>query len=135
MKMYTTPEQTAKLIELGFEKPKSISGYYQRGPYEYDAETNTKMVVYNDTQYPIYAYSIGELIEILPKTIIHEIWWGGYKGKEGVWGLRIDTSGTEYGWDISYERPHSAHLYREGRSELIDALYDMIVKLKEEGVI
>jgi hypothetical protein len=24
MKQYTTPEQTAKLIELGFEKPKTI---------------------------------------------------------------------------------------------------------------
>lgn len=50
-------------------------------------------------------------------------------------GLRIDTNGTEYGWYISYERDHSAHLYLEGRGELIDALYDMIVKLKEEGVI
>ena len=25
MRQHTTPEQTAKLIELGFEKPKSIS--------------------------------------------------------------------------------------------------------------
>lgn len=72
---------------------------------------------------------------MLPMAITHEIWFGKDKGKEGVWGLRIDTSGTEYGWDISYERPHSAHLYREGRSKLVDALYDMIVKLKEEGVI
>jgi hypothetical protein len=77
MKQYTNESQTAKLIELGFEKPKSISGYCQRGPYENDAETNTKMVVYDDTQHPIYAYSIGELIEKLPLYRIEfdmEIW-------------------------------------------------------------
>lgn len=116
MKHYTSSKQTAKLIELGFEKPKSIVGH--DGYWGYD-----------------YAYSIGELIEILPKTIIHEIWWGEEKGMEGVWGLCIDTEATDYGWDVTYTRNSSAYLYRVGRTELIDALYDMIVKLKEEGVI
>lgn len=116
MKQYTTTEQTAKLIELGFENPKSI----------------VEGELYSDIY---FAYSIGELIEILPMAITHEIWWGGYKGKEGVWGLRIDTCGTEYAWEVSYERDHTAHLYLEGRTELIDALYDMLVRLKEEGVI
>lgn len=111
MKQYTTPEQTAKLIELGFEKPKSISGYCQRGPYEYDAETNTKMVVYDDTQYPIYYYSIGELIEILG----------------GVSELEITRFGS--GW-AAYD-----DLRAFSSKELIDTLYDMIIKLKEEGVI
>jgi hypothetical protein len=69
MKLYTNESQTAKLIELGFEKPKSISGYYTKPPYEYDAKTNSKIVVYDDTQYPIYAYSIGELLSILPSNI------------------------------------------------------------------
>ena len=117
--MFTNSDQTAKLIELGFKKPKSEVKAEQAGDYAW----------YNP------AYSIGELIEMLPMAITHEIWWGGYRGKEGVWGLRIDTCGTEYGWDISYEREHSAPLYLEGRSELVDALYDMAVKLKEEGVI
>lgn len=80
-------------------------------------------------------YSIGELIEMLPKAITREIWWGGYRGKEGVWGLQIQTYGTEYCCAVSYVREHSACLYLEGRSELIDALYDMCVKLKEEGII
>ena len=53
MKQHTTPDQTAKLIELGFEKPSSISSVE-----------------------PIYgiggisvakAYNIGELIEMLPR--------------------------------------------------------------------
>jgi hypothetical protein len=119
MKQYTTPEQTAKLIELWFEKPKSMNG------------------VYNGCQFaPTPAYSIGELIEILPKIIETEIWWGDEKGKIGVWGLRIDTEGVEYMWTITYERDHSANLGVVGAGEeLIDALYDMVIKLKEEGVI
>lgn len=58
MKQNTTPEQTAKLIALGFEKPKSIVGH--DGYWGYD-----------------YAYSIGELIEKLPLYRIEfdlEIW-------------------------------------------------------------
>lgn len=119
MKQYTSPEQTAKLIELGFEKPKSMNG------------------VYNGCQFaPTPAYSIGELIEILPKIIETEIWWGDEKGKIGVWGLRIDTEGVEYMWTITYERDNSANLCVVGAGEeLIDALYDMAIKLKEEGVI
>lgn len=58
MKQYTNESQTAKLIELGFEKPKSIVGH--DGYWGYD-----------------YAYSIGELIEKLPLYRIEfdmEIW-------------------------------------------------------------
>ena len=117
MKQFTTPEQTAKLIELGFEKPQG----YAEGE------------CYSDI-YP--AYSIGELIEMLPKTIEYEIWWGNEKGEKGYWGLRIDTDCTEYMWTITYQRSHSAPLGIVGAGdELIDALYDMILKLKEEGMI
>lgn len=119
MKLYTDEFQTAKLIELGFEKPKS--------------EVRSEGGIF--TSNARKAYSIGELIEMLPACIVHPIWWGDEIGEEGVWGLRIDSGGTEYGWDVSYERYNSAYLYREGRSDLTDALYDMIVTLKEEGVI
>lgn len=121
MKQYTTPEQTAKLIELGFEKPKM-------------AAPALKWVDGEPTFEP--QYTIGELIEMLPKTIEHEIWWGNEKGEKGYWGLRIDTDCTEYMWTITYQRSHSAPLGIVGAGEeLIDALYEMIVKLKEEGVI
>ena len=117
MKQHTTPDQTAKLIELGFEKPKSISGYCQRGPYEYDAESNTKMVVYDDTQYPIYAYSIGELIEKLPTIVDYFTLWIGRDERSNQWFVKY----------------HPRTLVVD--EELLDALYAMIVKLKEEGVI
>lgn len=120
MKQYTSEDQTAKLIELGFDKPKM-------------AAPALKWVDGVPTFEP--QYTIGELIEMLPMTITDKIWWGEDKGQGGVWGLRIDTNGTEFMWAVSYERDHSAHLYLEGRTELIDALYDMVIKLKEEGTI
>lgn len=96
MKQFTTQEQTAKLIELGFDKPGSIASVE-----------------------PIYgmggisvakAYSIGELIEML-----------------GVHLSSIYYIGIE--WFVNAEG------IERRKDELIDALYDMVVKLKEEGVI
>ena len=118
MKLYTNKDQTAKLIELGFEKPKSISGYYQRGPYEYDAENNTKMVVYDDTQYPIYAYSIGELIEMLPRRV-------------GEWYLEIACDYKFERW-LCFLNPETQYGIA---TELVDALYNLLTNLKEAGVI
>ena len=93
MKQYTTPEQTAKLIELGFEKPKSMNGEH------------------NGWQFmPTPSYSIGELIEML-----------------GFHLSSIYYIGIE--WFVNAEG------IERRRAELIDALYDMIIKLKEEGVI
>ena len=99
--MYTNSEQTAKLIELGFEKPKSYHDIEWDGTEAYDYQLD---------------YSIGELIEMLPEyssiydlTNMHTMkicWYVGH----------ISTSNVS-------------------ADELIDALYDMILKLKEEGVI
>ena len=124
MKMYTTPEQTAKLIELGFEKPSGISGYYTKPPYEYDAKTNSKIVVYDDTQYPIYAYSIGELISFLPKSI---------KVNDLFFTLCIHSS-NDY-WIVEYADIAFGSQARLSKEELIDALFAEIVILKEEEVI
>ena len=54
MKQYTTPEQTVKLIELGFEKPKSsVECELPKGDWRIGAVGIRK------------AYSIGELVEML----------------------------------------------------------------------
>lgn len=68
-------------------------------------------------------YSIGELIETLPKEMDCEL---------GDLGLSIENN--------IYEQPNEWMVYYDGRHqtnniELVDALYDMIIKLKEEGVI
>ena len=104
MKQYTSTEQTAKLIELGFEKPKSIVGH--DGYWGYD-----------------YAYSIGELIEMLP--ISFEI-----ENDITVW-LEIEVG---ISWSVLYSYCGFAEYDCEGK-ELIDALFDMLVKLKADGVI
>lgn len=108
MKQYTTPEQTAKLIELGFEKPKHTFTF--------------KLIEYNDVKtdidIPVSNYSIGELLSFLPLTI--------------QWTPRVIRGNViEY----SFETEGSELYYCNAHNELIDNLFDMCVKLKEEGVI
>ena len=106
MKQYLTPSQTAKLIELGFEEPKTIVDKY----YDYDAED------YKEVNH----YSIGELIEML----------------EEVASVVISYSYQKNGYYVRVIIPKrkGGGMYRISQIELIDALYDMVVKLKEEGV-
>lgn len=109
MKQFTTTEQTAKLIELGFEKPKTCLGV---GTKE---EAGDLELGY------ICAYSIGELIEML----------------EEVASVVISYSYQKRGYYVRVIIPkrEGGGMYRISQIELIDALYDMCVKLKEEGVI
>lgn len=99
MRQFTTPEQTAKLVELGFEKPKM-------------AAPALKWVDGEPTFVP--QYTIGELIEMLPKSYDSE-------------GLVIGRHYIADVWIVRY--PTKILIHKE---ELIDALYDMVVKLKEE---
>lgn len=101
MKQFTTPEQTDKLIELGFEKPRCLH--------------NCEL-----------AYNVGELIEMLQKQV-----------------SQIDYSGIPCDLNIHYDGGTWLIVYiceRDGRFkterlDLINALYDIVVKLKEEGAI
>ena len=110
MKQYTTPEQTAKLIELGFDRPCSIASV--EPIYGMGGISVAKV------------YSIGELIEMLPTAI--EIGDG--------YALSIYHNRAE--WMVSYD-DNGVYLpiYSTEKDELIDALYDMVIKLKEEEVI
>lgn len=109
MKMYTNSKQTAKLIELGFEKPKSIEKVTYIEQYGCGYET---------------AYSIGELIEMLPPIIVR-------KRKN----LASTIARITFNSFVSYAELDGTPHIVENSTELIDALYDMVVKLKEEGVI
>lgn len=106
MKMYTNSEQTAKLIELGFEKPKASHRYWR----------GNELIINNN-------YSIGELLSFLPKEIDDN----GFKNT-----LYIFVN--QGAWDVEYS-DFLGELYSTYRSEFIDAIFDMCVKLKEEGVI
>ena len=109
MKQHTTPEQTAKLIELGFTQPKT------KLPFE----------VANDELG--YTYSIGELIEMLPEDIED-------KDNRGVWYFRNITGISVY--YSREERMYWTDLYISCfHEELIDNLYEMVLQLKEEEII
>lgn len=115
MKQHTTPEQTAKLIELGYFRP-ALSW---KPPFGGRDE-----IIYNP-------FSIGELIEKLPTYC-----W--YKYGDKAYRAQLKIFFALGRWHIAYrkfEDDHVGHLYGTQGDELIDALYNMIVKLKEEGVI
>lgn len=102
MRQFTTPEQTAMLIELGFEKPKGLA----------DAEPSSGKWVRE-------AYSIGELIEMLPPTIT------SIKGRDNF--LLIEHFYNEF--RVRYGgRPDLLLITDE---ELVDALCRMIFMLKQ----
>ena len=110
MKQYLDQQQTAKLIELGFEKPKTIVDKY----YDFDAED------YKEVNH----YSIGELIEMLPDVVESE------DGEYATLQMYFDL----FNWVIEYTGVEKTE-YATSAIELIDALYVMVLRLKEEGVI
>lgn len=99
MRQYTTSDQTAKLIELGFEKPKSYHDIEWDGAEAYGWEID---------------YSIGELIEMLPM-----------EDRAGERSMVYD--GLE--WVVNWDND-DGKINQVVATELVDALYDMIIKLK-----
>ena len=119
MKQYTTPDQTTKLMELGFEKPKgwNAENISSRFIMAVDIDGDNE-----------FNYSIGELIEMLPKELSLPPYYPPiFIRYEGAWNVLYGEQ-EDYTWEWSI-------WYEKKRKELIDALYDMVVKLKEEGVI
>lgn len=111
MKMYTTQDQTAKLIELGFEKPRTqVTELYEFG--------ETQKIVAR------YAYSLGELLELLQKGI------EAHSGLTHYW-LMFEYNEERKYWKVEYAQQFELTI----ESELIDAIYKMCVKLKDKEVI
>lgn len=113
MKQYTNSEQTAKLIELGFEKPNGIvSVSLAQGDMvdmcgRYDTELEYER-----------AYTIGELLSFLPEFV--------------NWTPRVIRGNVV---EYSFETDGSELYYCNAHNELIDNLFDMCKRLKEEEVI
>lgn len=111
MKQYLNSDQTAKLIELGFEKPKITFTF--------------KLIEHNDVKtdidIPVSNYFIGELIEMLPENVSQRI---RYVATKRAWIVDADVLGKD-------GRCYRGCYHRE----LVEALYVTIVKLKAEGVI
>lgn len=111
MKMYLNEQQTAKLIELGFENPKSeVECDLPKGDWRIGAVGIRR------------AYSIGELLSFLPTKI---------ESEEDDFMASFQMTAD---WELYYTT-YSDIFYYVNNNELIDALYNMILRLKEEGVI
>ena len=106
MKQNLDEQQTARLLELGFEKPTMKNIPMPEG------EVNEEW------------YSIGELIKILPKEINNNT-------LPDTLSIYIDHNKM---WVVDYSSVLGA-IHSICCTELIDALYEMIIKLKEDGVI
>lgn len=111
MKMYLNSEQTAKLIELGFEKPRVAMPKFE----------------WKDGE-PQFHYTIGELIELLPRRIYRD--YNYYKpsifSTSQGWHVVYADFGDGFMWIIKHDTYST---------ELIDAIFEMLIELKEEGVI
>lgn len=114
MKMYTNSEQTAKLIELGFEKPKN-----RIVKQRFDRSTSSWIVVGKEGN-----YSIGELLSFLPNDFRDK---NKNSHKLSIYTGELGT------WEVNYIGFESR--IRTCEYEIIDAAFEMCVKLKEEGVI
>ena len=104
MRQYTTQQQTNKLISLG------LTPTYKR-------ERKT----IHDKAAPLYRFSIGELMATLPPIL--PIGEGAY----------LYITHDSVSWVVSY-RHHSntsREIYVTMEIELVDALYRMIVGLKQ----
>lgn len=107
MRQYTTPEQTAKLIELGLPKPSP--SFYRNGVTWIQCEGN---------------YSVGELLSFLPENI----------AKENEMPSTLNISLLNGEWCVEYADFLGAD-FSFSSVELIDAIFNMIEKLKENEVI
>lgn len=108
MKQYTTPDQTAKLIELGFARPRI-------------AAPGLKWEDGVPTIYP--QYTIGELIKMLPEKVTdkHE--------HDAI--LQMTCFNGE--WRVKYAGAYDVGLMIA--HELIDALYYMLIDLLENDLM
>ena len=114
MKQYTSNDQTAKLIELGFDRPKN-----RVIKQLLDRSTDSWITIGEEGD-----YFIGELIEMLPDVIELE------DSEYATLQMYFDV----FNWVIEYTGVEKTE-YATSAIELIDALCDMLVKLKEERVI
>lgn len=110
MKQHTNESQTAKLVELGFAPKMRIKS------------VGTKYGIVNIENEPYFG--IGELIEMLPENV----------AKKNEIPSTLDISLMNGEWCVKYADFLGSD-FEFCNTELIDALYDMIVTLKEKGVI
>lgn len=118
MKQYTTPEQTAKLIELGLPKPKG---------WCVDGISSRLIMCKHKEDDEDFNYSIGELIDMLPDAICNS------NDDSYHYFLSIETDSLT--WKVFYESEDEIVLCSTFGVELVDALCSMVTMLKRQGTL
>ena len=114
MKQYLSPEQTAKLMELGLPKPWRNEFLHILEEYGYAVEKARN-------------FSIGELIEMLPEAICQS------NDEDTHYFLSIETNSLT--WKVCYETEDEFVLCATFGVELVDALCSMLTILKRQGTL
>ena len=113
MRLETTPEQTSKLLNLGFEEPKNTR-YIQRAKAR---NLHSPFIEFGEPEFE-GSYAIGELISFLPQVL----------DKLGF-GLKIEYDPNIQLWYMGYLPSN----HYTSSFELVDGLVDLLIKLKKEG--
>lgn len=114
MKQFLDETQTAYLQARGIGTPKSVC----KLTLDMDMDT-----------VPIFSYSIGDLLDLLPEKIYDE-------DEDATASLQITSEWEVFytGWDVSYKGCTDIFYYKMD-AELIEALYRMVIELKDKGLI
>lgn len=112
MKTTLTIEQSARLIELGVDERKASSIYYTIDPCDHKKRIRK------------YQFGLTDLLRILPKKI---------KSGSTTFRLRMGVDVSDNYWVKYVSDPWGADPFESYQEEedLIDAIYAMIVWLKE----
>lgn len=117
-KICTTIEQSKKLIELGIDVETADMSYQHFIPDVYIPQLYEQ-----DEEDDIPAWSLAALLDLLPSVIIRN-------GK--IMFLTMEKEGT---YNLYYKSEDRLDELQETKEELIDACYEMIVRLKENNKI
>jgi len=124
MKRYTTQEQTSKLKELGFADPADLHPI-ESGDEKFSVCTMQR------------AYELAELIEMLPQ--LYKQQHDEYEGKKfyDTYYLSITPDDSDGSWFVVYSEYNNNEdtALVSNQAELIDAVYEMIIELKEKKLI
>lgn len=105
---HTSIDQTAGLLELGFPEPENDFPIENAGPYTWCQE----------------AYTVDELLSFLPEKI----------GQDDKLPSTLNICVIDGQWIVEYADFLGSDFTAKSKS-LIDALYDMILTLKEKSYL
>lgn len=121
MKAYTDIEQSKKLAEILPSESADMCYYYK------DDKPQLTPYSEHNNRYYIPCYSLAVLLSVIPQ----EIFDGGYV-------INI-TEGCDDKWVLTYDsywnRNHSIYGLFTGADNLVDACYEMILKLNERKLL